>query len=60
MAWCIPLGEHISVGMSAAAAETDLDDETLMERAAAAFLRHGIDYEYRIEAYSASTRTAVP
>ena len=47
MAWCIPLGDYISVGISAAAAETDLDDETLMERTSAAFARHGIDYRHR-------------
>ena len=47
MAWCIPLGDYISVGISAAAEETDLDDEALMERTAAAFARHGIDYRQR-------------
>ena len=47
IAWCIPLGDYISVGVSAAAAATDLDDESLMERTAAAFARHGIDYRQR-------------
>ena len=47
IAWCIPLGDYISVGISAAAAGSDLDDETLMARAAAAFARHGIDYRQR-------------
>ena len=47
IAWCIPLGDYVSVGVSAAAAATDLDDETLMERTAAAFARHGIDYRRR-------------
>lgn len=47
IAWCIPLGEYISVGISAAAAATDLDEEVLMERTASAFARHGIDYRQR-------------
>lgn len=47
IAWCIPLGDYISVGVSAAVAATDLDDENLMERTAAAFARHGIDYRQR-------------
>ena len=47
IAWCIPLGDYISVGVSAVAAATDLDDESLMERTAAAFARHGIDYRQR-------------
>ena len=47
IAWCIPLGEYISVGVSAAVADTDFDDETMMERTAVAFARHGIDYRER-------------
>lgn len=47
IAWCIPLGEYISVGVSAAVEDSDLDDESIMERTAAAFARHGIDYRQR-------------
>jgi len=47
IAWCIPLGEYVSVGVSAATAATDLDDEAMMERTAAAFVRRGIDYRRR-------------
>jgi flavin-dependent dehydrogenase len=47
MVWCIPLGEYISVGVSATAADTALDDETLQERAAAALARRGIDFRRR-------------
>jgi flavin-dependent dehydrogenase len=47
MAWCIPLGDYVSVGVSASATETALDDEALLERAAAALARHGIDFRRR-------------
>ena len=47
IAWCIPLGDYVSIGISAAAAETDLDDDALMERTATAFTRRGIDYRRR-------------
>jgi flavin-dependent dehydrogenase len=47
MVWCIPLGEYISIGVSASATETALDDETLQERAAAALARRGIDFRRR-------------
>jgi flavin-dependent dehydrogenase len=47
MVWCIPLGEYISIGVSASATETALDDETLQERAAAALARRGIDFHRR-------------
>jgi 2-polyprenyl-6-methoxyphenol hydroxylase-like FAD-dependent oxidoreductase len=47
MVWCIPLGEYISIGVSASATETALDDETLQERAAAALARRGIDVRRR-------------
>ncbi len=48
IAWCIPLGHYVSVGVSAASATAaDVDDETLLERTAAAFVRHGIDYRRR-------------
>lgn len=47
IAWCIPLGEYVSIGVSASATETALDDDTLLERAGAAFARYGIDYRRR-------------
>jgi flavin-dependent dehydrogenase len=47
MAWCIPLGDYVSVGVSASATETALDDDALQERAAAALARHGIDFRRR-------------
>lgn len=47
IAWLIPLGDYVSVGVSMAASETDLDDEALLERTAAAFARYGIDYRRR-------------
>ena len=47
IAWCIPLGDYVSVGVSTTASNTDLDDETLLERTAVAFARYGIDYRRR-------------
>jgi len=47
MAWCIPLGDYVSIGVSASATETALDDEALLERVAVALARHGIDYRRR-------------
>ena len=47
VAWCIPLGDYVSVGVSAGATETALDDETLMERTALAFARYGVDFRRR-------------
>jgi flavin-dependent dehydrogenase len=46
IAWCIPLGDYVSIGVTANATET-LDDEMLMERAAHAFARYGIDFRRR-------------
>jgi len=47
VAWCIPLGDVVSVGVSMTATETELDDETLLERTAAAFARYGVDFRRR-------------
>jgi flavin-dependent dehydrogenase len=47
VAWCIPLGETVSVGVSMSETETDLDDETLLERTAVAFARYGVDFRRR-------------
>ena len=44
MAWCIPLGDYVSIGLSTGETEIELDDEALLERTAIAFARHGIDY----------------
>lgn len=47
IAWCIPLGSYVSVGLSMNASESDLPDEALLERSASAFARYGIDYRRR-------------
>ena len=47
VAWCIPLGDVVSVGVSMTATESELDDETLIERTAAAFARYGVDFRRR-------------
>jgi flavin-dependent dehydrogenase len=47
VAWCIPLGDYVSVGVSASATESALDDEAFMERAALAFARYGVDFRRR-------------
>jgi flavin-dependent dehydrogenase len=47
IAWCIPLGDYVSIGVSTEATRTSLDDESLLERTAAAFARYGIDYRRR-------------
>ena len=44
MAWCIPLGDYVSIGLSTGETEIELDDEALLDRTAIAFVRHGIDY----------------
>lgn len=47
IAWCIPLGSYISVGMSMTADETDLPDETLLNLTERAFARYGVCYRDR-------------
>ena len=47
IAWCIPLGEYISVGLSMGAGESTLPDEELLTHTATAFVRYGIDYRRR-------------
>ena len=47
IAWCIPLGDYVSVGLSMNAAESDLSDAELLDRVAAAFARYGVDYRRR-------------
>jgi flavin-dependent dehydrogenase len=47
IAWCIPLGDYVSIGLSMSADESSLSDEELLERTATAFARYGIDYRRR-------------
>jgi hypothetical protein len=47
VAWCIPLGRYVSVGVSMSADESTLPDEELLSRTALAFERYGIDYRRR-------------
>ena len=47
VAWCIPLGNVVSVGVSMNAAETELDDDALLDRTATAFARYGVDFRRR-------------
>ena len=47
IAWCIPLGAYVSVGLSMSAGESSLADEELLEHAATAFARYGIEYRRR-------------
>ena len=49
IAWCIPLGDYVSIGVSTNATETALDDEALLELTAVAFARYGIDYRRRYQ-----------
>ena len=47
IAWCIPLGDYVSVGVSMSADASSLPDEELLSRTATAFARYGIDYRRR-------------
>jgi len=47
IAWCIPLGDYVSVGVSMAASESELPDEALLDRVATAFMRYGVHYRRR-------------
>ena len=47
IAWCIPLGRSVSVGISMAERESVLSDRTLLNRASAAFARYGVDFRSR-------------
>ena len=44
VAWCIPRGKYVSIGVSMSADESTLSDEELLARTAVAFARYGIDY----------------
>jgi flavin-dependent dehydrogenase len=47
IAWCIPLGEYVSVGVSMGADESPLSDVELLAQTATAFARYGIEYRRR-------------
>lgn len=47
VAWCIPLGTYVSIGVSMGADESTLTDEELLSRTAVAFARYGIEYRAR-------------
>ena len=47
IAWCIPLGDYVSVGLSMGATESDLPDGALLDQVALAFARYGVDYRRR-------------
>ena len=47
IAWCIPLGDYVSVGLSMTETESDLPDDALLDRVAIAFARYGVDYRHR-------------
>jgi flavin-dependent dehydrogenase len=47
LAWCIPLGSYVSVGISLRDGETEADDDALLETAHRAFVRYGIRYGER-------------
>ena len=47
IAWCIPLGDYVSVGVSMPATESDLADAVLLDQVATAFARYGVDYRRR-------------
>ena len=47
IAWCIPLGDYVSVGLSMKETESDLPDAELLDRVAIAFARYGVDYRRR-------------
>ncbi|HET8654538.1 MAG TPA: FAD-dependent monooxygenase [Longimicrobiaceae bacterium] len=47
IAWCIPLGRYVSVGISMAERESDLTERTLLKRAAVAFARYGVEFGSR-------------
>jgi flavin-dependent dehydrogenase len=44
IAWCIPLGGYVSIGLSMGAEESALSDAELLDKTATAFARYGIDY----------------
>ena len=59
IAWCIPLGNYVSIGVSMSADESSLSDEELLSRTATAFARYGIEYRGRFS-HSAEIKRAAP
>ena len=53
IAWCIPLGDYVSVGLSMKATESELPDTDLLDRVASAFVRYGVDYRRRYSVWAA-------
>jgi flavin-dependent dehydrogenase len=53
LAWCIPLGTYVSIGVSVDPARTSADPATLLERVEAAWSRRGIDVRASFNARSA-------
>ena len=47
IAWCIPLGDYVSVGVSMNETESALSDAELLDLVATAFARYGVDYRRR-------------
>jgi flavin-dependent dehydrogenase len=47
IAWCIPLGRYVSIGISLSADESDASDEELLELTERAFARYGVRYRER-------------
>ncbi|HEX2205780.1 MAG TPA: hypothetical protein VHG91_20875 [Longimicrobium sp.] len=47
IAWCIPLGRYVSVGLSLSADESDASDEALLEATERAYARYGVRYRER-------------
>jgi flavin-dependent dehydrogenase len=49
IAWCIPIGDYVSIGVSVDAERPAPDDETLLELTARAYASHGLDYRRRFD-----------
>jgi flavin-dependent dehydrogenase len=47
IAWCIPLGRYVSIGLSMSADESDAPDEELLEITERAYARYGVRYRER-------------
>lgn len=47
IAWCIPLGGYVSVGVSMSSTESEMPDASLLDRVAMAFARYGVEYRRR-------------
>ncbi|HLZ55517.1 MAG TPA: hypothetical protein VKR06_01105 [Ktedonosporobacter sp.] len=47
LAWCIPLGNYVSIGVNIKASDSNLSDEALLEIAEQAYARRGLHYRQR-------------